>query len=61
MPPQTTSARPRIEPLPPIDRARQVTEALASYIDRASLQAGDRLPGASGVRVVMDRDPGSLL
>ncbi|MFN8652751.1 MAG: primosomal protein N' [Gemmatimonadales bacterium] len=23
--------------------------------------AGDRLPGASGVRVVMDRDPGSLL
>lgn len=39
-----TSARPYIEPLPPIDRARQVTEALASYIDRANLKAGDRLP-----------------
>ena len=39
-----TSDRPQIAPLPPIDRARQVTEALASYIDRASLQAGDRLP-----------------
>jgi DNA-binding FadR family transcriptional regulator len=38
------SDRPQIEPLPPVDRARQVTQALASYIDRASLQAGDRLP-----------------
>lgn len=39
-----TSDRPTIEPLPPIDRARQVTEALASYIDRANLKAGERLP-----------------
>lgn len=39
-----TSDRPHIEPLPPIDRARQVTEALASYIDRANLKAGERLP-----------------
>ena len=36
--------RPMIAPLPPIDRARQVTEALASYVQRASLKAGDRLP-----------------
>ena len=36
--------RPQIAPLPPIDRARQVTEALASYIDRATLAAGERLP-----------------
>jgi GntR family transcriptional regulator, transcriptional repressor for pyruvate dehydrogenase complex len=36
--------RPRIQPLPPIDRGRQVTEALATYIDQASLKAGDRLP-----------------
>ena len=42
--PAEASERPQIAPLPPIDRARQVTEALASYIDRASLQAGDRLP-----------------
>ena len=42
--PSQPSSRPQIAPLPPIDRARQVTEALASYIDRASLKAGDRLP-----------------
>lgn len=36
--------RPRILPLPSIDRGRQVTEALATYIDQASLKAGDRLP-----------------
>ena len=42
--PTDQSDRPRIAPLPPIDRARQVTEAVASYIDRANLQAGDRLP-----------------
>lgn len=35
---------PHITPLPPIDRARQVTEALALYIDQAQLAAGDRLP-----------------
>lgn len=39
-----TASRPRIAPLPPMDRARQVTEALATYIDHANLQAGDRLP-----------------
>ncbi len=33
-----------IAPLPPMDRARQVTEALATYIQTAQLQAGDRLP-----------------
>jgi len=42
--PSEPSSRPQIAPLPPIDRARQVTEALASYIDRARLKAGDRLP-----------------
>lgn len=36
--------RPRILPLPPMDRARQVIEALTAYIDQASLKAGDRLP-----------------
>lgn len=36
--------RPAIMPLPAMDRARQVTEALASYVQRASLKAGDRLP-----------------
>lgn len=36
--------RPPLMPLPPMDRARQVIEALATYIDRANLKAGDRLP-----------------
>lgn len=36
--------RPRILPLPPMDRARQVIEALTTYIDQANLKAGDRLP-----------------
>ncbi len=36
--------KPAILPLPPMDRARQVTEALASYIGQANLKAGDRLP-----------------
>ncbi|MDH6233461.1 GntR family transcriptional repressor for pyruvate dehydrogenase complex [Mesorhizobium soli] len=36
--------RPQILPLPPVDRARQVTEALATYIDQANLKSGDRLP-----------------
>lgn len=39
-----TNARAALLPLPPADRARQVTAALADYIDRASLGAGDRLP-----------------
>lgn len=34
----------QLSPLPPIDRARQVTEALATYIQAANVQAGDRLP-----------------
>lgn len=34
----------QIAPLPPMDRARQVTDALANYIATAQLQAGDRLP-----------------
>lgn len=33
-----------IAPLPPMDRARQVTDALAAYIQTAKLKAGDRLP-----------------
>jgi DNA-binding FadR family transcriptional regulator len=36
--------RPEIRPLPTIDRARQVTEALAHYVEDARLKAGDRLP-----------------
>jgi GntR family transcriptional regulator, transcriptional repressor for pyruvate dehydrogenase complex len=36
--------RPRILPLPPMDRARQVIEALTAYIGQANLKAGDRLP-----------------
>ncbi len=36
--------KPAIMPLPPMDRARQVTEALATYIGQANLRAGDRLP-----------------
>lgn len=34
----------QIAPLPPVDRALQVIEALAAYIQNANLQAGDRLP-----------------
>lgn len=37
-------ARPRLEALPPLRRARQVAEALSSYIDEAALEVGDRLP-----------------
>jgi GntR family transcriptional repressor for pyruvate dehydrogenase complex len=36
--------RPVIRPLPTMDRARQVTDALADYVEDARLQAGDRLP-----------------
>ncbi|KQV70139.1 FadR/GntR family transcriptional regulator [Rhizobium sp. Root1220] len=36
--------RPVIRPLPALDRARQVTDALADYVEDARLQAGDRLP-----------------
>ncbi|MDB5553919.1 MAG: bacterial regulatory s, gntR family protein [Rhizobium sp.] len=38
------NGRPRFVPLPPLDRAAQVIDALATYIDSASLKAGDRLP-----------------
>lgn len=34
----------QIVPLPPMDRARQVTEALSNYIQTGQLRAGDRLP-----------------
>ena len=34
----------RIAALPQIDRARQVTEALADYVEQAQMKAGDRLP-----------------
>ncbi|WP_442203180.1 FadR/GntR family transcriptional regulator [Rhizobium sp. RAF56] len=37
-------SRPMIMPLPAVDRARQVTEALATYVQQAQLKAGDRLP-----------------
>ncbi len=36
--------KPAIARLAPIDRVRQVTEALASYVSQAGLKAGDRLP-----------------
>lgn len=36
--------KPRLASLPPVDRVRQVTEALADYISKARLKAGDRLP-----------------
>jgi GntR family transcriptional repressor for pyruvate dehydrogenase complex len=38
------NGRPQFVPLPPLDRAAQVIDALATYIDSASLKAGDRLP-----------------
>jgi GntR family transcriptional regulator, transcriptional repressor for pyruvate dehydrogenase complex len=34
----------RLRPLPPVDRARQVTAALAHYVADAALKPGDRLP-----------------
>lgn len=34
----------QIVPLPPMDRARQVTDALSNYIQTAQLRTGDRLP-----------------
>lgn len=34
----------KLRPLPPVDRARQVTSALAHYVADASLKTGDRLP-----------------
>ncbi len=33
-----------MRPLPALDRARQVTDALADYVENARLQAGERLP-----------------
>ncbi|MGF0540407.1 FadR/GntR family transcriptional regulator [Agrobacterium sp. ES01] len=35
---------PKIKPLAPLDRARQVSDALANFISGENLQAGDRLP-----------------
>ncbi|OBZ94905.1 GntR family transcriptional regulator [Pararhizobium polonicum] len=39
-----TDARAALMPLPPADRAQQVTAALADYIQRSNLVPGDRLP-----------------
>ena len=33
-----------LRPLPTVDRAKQVTSALAQYVADASLKTGDRLP-----------------
>ena len=38
------NSKAKIAPLPPMDRAGQVIDALSSYIERANLKAGDRLP-----------------
>ena len=38
------NGRPQFVPLPPLDRAAQVIEALSTYIEAPSLKAGDRLP-----------------
>ncbi|MFC0246075.1 FadR/GntR family transcriptional regulator [Falsochrobactrum ovis] len=43
----------QIVPLPPIDRARQVTEALSNYIQTAQLRAGDRLPAERELMVAL--------
>ena len=37
-------ARAVLQPLPPADRVRQVTAAVADYIQRSGLKPGDRLP-----------------
>jgi Transcriptional regulators len=37
-------SKPPISLLPPVDRARQVGDALADYVEEAALKAGDRLP-----------------
>ena len=44
MPTISNDEKPRLASLPPVDRVRQVTEALADYISKAKLKAGDRLP-----------------
>ena len=41
---KTANARATLLPLPPADRAQQVTAALADYIARSHLAPGDRLP-----------------
>lgn len=43
----------QIVPLPPIDRARQVTEALSNYIQTAQLRAGERLPAERELMVAL--------
>jgi len=40
----TSSRTSSLQPLPPLDRARQVTVALAHYIADVQLKTGDRLP-----------------
>ena len=39
-----TASAVTIAPLPAIDRGKQVMRALADYVERAALKAGDRLP-----------------
>ncbi len=40
-------------PLPPGDRARQVSQALADYVEAADLKAGDRLPAERELMVAL--------
>jgi GntR family transcriptional regulator, transcriptional repressor for pyruvate dehydrogenase complex len=42
-----------LRPLPTIDRARQVTSALAQYVVDASLKTGDRLPAERELMVAL--------
>jgi len=45
--------RPLIRPLPAVDRARQVTQALTAYVQQAELKAGDRLPAERELMVAL--------
>ncbi|MCL6708982.1 FadR family transcriptional regulator [Pseudomonas sp. R2.Fl] len=42
-----------ISVLPPVDRARQVGDALADYVEEAALKAGDRLPAERELMVAL--------
>jgi GntR family transcriptional regulator, transcriptional repressor for pyruvate dehydrogenase complex len=42
--PGAPATRVAIATLPPLDRGKQVMEALADYVERAALKSGDRLP-----------------
>lgn len=41
---EPAGGKPELSALPRLNRAQQVTEALATYIERARMKAGDRLP-----------------